>query len=114
METSIAQSVKLTIVEVSHLSKDALHIYLGLGVFVVTALVFRKRIQSSLVPWLAVLLVASLGEIVDMHDDIKTLGYWRWAASLHDVLNTMFWPTVLLILARFTRLFGSSVGPKSA
>jgi len=84
METSTGQSVKLTIVEVSHLSKDALHIYVGLGVFVVTALVFRKRIQSSLVPLLAVLLVASLGEIVDMHDDIKTLGYWRWAASLHD------------------------------
>ena len=77
METSTAQSVKFTIVEVSHLLKDAIHIYLGLGVFVGTALVFRKQIQSSLVPWLAVLLVASLGEIVDMHDDIKTLGYWR-------------------------------------
>ena len=111
METSTAQSVKFTIVEISHLSKDAIHIYLGLGVFVVG---LPKAIQSSLVPWLAVLLVASLGEIVDMHDDIKTLGYWRWAASLHDVLNTVVWPTVLLILAQFTRLLGSSVGPKSA
>jgi cell shape-determining protein MreD len=61
-----------------------------------------KRSIASWIPWLAVLLVALLGEAVDMRDDLMSVGHWRWAASLHDVLNTVFWPSVLLLLARVT------------
>jgi len=100
METSVVQSIKLAIIAVTGLSKDALHIYVGLAVFLATAVVLRKPLRS-IVPWLAVVAVAVAGELLDMRDDVASLGYWRWGASLHDVLNTIFWPTVLFLLARF-------------
>jgi hypothetical protein len=101
METSAVQSIKLAIVEATGLSKDTLHVYVGLSVFLVVAAASKRSI-ASWIPWLAVLLVALLGEAVDMRDDLMSVGHWRWAASLHDVLNTVFWPSVLLLLARVT------------
>jgi len=107
METSTAQTIKLAIVQATGLSKDALHIYVGLAVMFTAAVVLHKPLRS-IVPWLVVLAVAVAGEMIDMHDDITSLGYWRWGASLHDVLNTLFWPSVLLFLARFSIFFGAS------
>lgn len=99
MEISIVQSIKHEIVATVGLSKDALHIYVGLAVFLAAAAVLRKPLRS-IIPWLMVLAISVAGELLDMRDDITRLGYWRWGTSLHDVLNTLFWPTVLLLLAR--------------
>ncbi|MCG2592892.1 hypothetical protein LZ009_08875 [Ramlibacter sp. XY19] len=104
METTAVQAIKLAIVAATGLSKDALHIYVGLAVFLVAAAASRRPVASWL-PWIAVLAVALLGEAVDMRDDLLSIGHWRWAASLHDVLNTVFWPTVLMVLARATGVF---------
>jgi hypothetical protein len=64
---------------------------------------FRRSI-TTLRPWLAVLVVACVIESFDAFDDWVQLGRWRYMASLHDIVNTMFWPTVLALLARYTRL----------
>ncbi len=105
METSTVQAIKLAFVSGTGLGKDALHVYVGLTVFFVTAAVFRRSVRS-IAPWIAVLVVAVVGEIFDMRDDVASLGYWRWRASLHDVLNTLCWPTVIMMLLRFSSLFG--------
>lgn len=107
METSTAQAIKLAIVSATGLSKDALHIYVGLTFLLTAAAILRKPLRS-IIPWLVVLTLAVAGEMVDMRDDITSLGYWRWGASLHDVLNTLFWPSVLLFLARCGIFFGAS------
>jgi hypothetical protein len=107
MEISTVQAIKLAIVSATGLSKDALHIYVGLAVLLAAAAILRKPLRS-IIPWLVVLIVAVSGELVDMHDDIASLGYWRWGASLHDVLNTLFWPTVLVLLARLGVVIGAS------
>jgi hypothetical protein len=99
VDTSLAQSIKLSLMSLVSLSKDALHIYVGLTVFLVVALILRKPLRSPL-PWLAVLVVAVLGEIVDIHDNLQRLGVWGIRGSIHDILNTLFWPTVLLLLDR--------------
>ena len=109
METSAVQAMKLVIVSTTGLSKDALHIYIGLSTQLLAAAILRKSVRS-IVPWLLVLVIATTGELIDLHDDIASLGHWRWGASLHDILNTIFWPTVLLALARFSTLFGISKG----
>ncbi|MDP9140773.1 MAG: hypothetical protein M3O62_08295 [Pseudomonadota bacterium] len=102
METSAVQAVKLAVVASLGLSKDAAHIYVGLSVFLITAWVLRKP-WRSVVPWFAVLAVACAGELLDAVDNIRSTGHWIWRASLHDILNTLFWPTVLLLLARCRR-----------
>lgn len=74
-------------------SKEALHIYVGLAVQLAAALALRTRARAF-VPALIVVLLACIGVILDMQGDINSLGRWRWAASVHDVVSTAFWPVV--------------------
>ncbi len=96
MDISTAQSIKLTIVSATGLSKDALHIYVGMVVYL-TLIVGTRRFRPY-IGWLVVFIIACAGEWVDRRDDIGSFGYWRWQASAHDILNTLFWPTVLTLL----------------
>lgn len=104
---SLLQTVKWWLVSHLDLAKDALHIYVGLILFLGSALVFRWPLRSWK-PWLVVLAVAMAGEIWDLRDSeayrtrIDLWGNWK------DIWNTMFWPTVLMVLARTTALFGAS------
>ncbi|HSW14055.1 MAG TPA: hypothetical protein VLI06_14515 [Solimonas sp.] len=93
------QDFKLIIISVTGLSRDALHIYVGLGVLLLAAFALRRPLRSAL-PWLITLAVALAVEWVDLRNDLATLGHLRWDESLHDIVNTMFWPTVLSLLAR--------------
>ena len=102
--TTTLQAIKTTIILATGLSRDALHIYFGLGVFLLSAAALRKSLRSYL-PWLAVWAAALFGELLDMRDDFAFYGYWRWDAGMHDVLNTLFWPSVLMLLARHSLFF---------
>ena len=93
MEISTAQAIKLAIISATGLSRDALHIYFGMAVFVVLT-AMNKRLRPYLA-WLCVLAMACLVELVDWHDDLHSYGYWRWRGSVHDILNTLCWPSVL-------------------
>ena len=114
MEISTVQSIKLAIMSGTGLTRDALHIHLGLAAMVLAALLFRRSLRS-LLPWFVALAACLLVEAADLRDDIATYGYLRWGASAHDLLNTMLWPTVLLLVARYTRLFrDASIDEKGA
>jgi hypothetical protein len=102
-DTSFVQAAKLAIIDFTGLSKDALHVYLGLVVWLLSAALWRKSI-ATLKPWLVVLIVACGIEAFDAFDDWVDIGHWRVGASVHDVVNTLFWPTILALLARYTRL----------
>ncbi len=104
MKLSTIQRIKLAIVSATGLSKDVLHIYVGLAVWLAVALLLRTSLRS-IIPWLVALAVAVAGEMLDLCDDIIHLGYWRWRMSLHDLFNTVFWPTVFWLLVRFGILF---------
>ena len=103
----MVQRLKLAIAELTGLSKDTLHVYVGLAVFLAVAAVSPRRLRS-IVPLLAVAAVAIAGELVDIRVDLATVGYWQWKASIHDMLNTLFWPAMIWLLARFTDLFGGN------
>ncbi|SDV07330.1 hypothetical protein [Pseudomonas mucidolens] len=96
MDISTAQSIKLAIVSASGLSKDALHIYVGMAVYLTLITITRRH--KPYMGWLGVFIIACAAEWVDSRDDIESFGYWRWQASAHDMLNTLFWPTVLTLL----------------
>lgn len=99
------QSSKLWLIGQTHLAKDALHIYVALGLFFGSALLFGWKL-SSWKPWSVVLAAALLGEAWDIRDRIVggfAIDLW---GDWHDIWNTMFWPSVILLLARRTRLFG--------
>ncbi len=109
MEPSTFQIAKVAIVTFTDLGRDALHVYAGLATLFLSALLLRKPLRSWL-PWLMVLLVAVAAELLDLRDDSLTSGRLRWGASAHDIVNTLVWPTVILLLARKSRLFGPRPG----
>ena len=114
MALSAYQTLKLAAVGATNLFADALHIHVGLLVLFATAFIARKSL-ASLLPWSVVLVVMVFGEVMNMRQDLAHLGHWRWQESLHGLVNAMFWPTTLLLIARYTSLFGqpASAGPRT-
>jgi hypothetical protein len=86
---------KLALSEFTGAPEDLLHVHAGLLIFVVSALVLRKKMRSP-VPLLLVVFFAAANEVAD------------WAVGkpvdtfhpIGDFLNTVFWPAVLFLLAR--------------
>ena len=100
---STFQQAKLWVMHMVGLPKDALHIYVGLDVFLAAAALLKRPLGSRL-PILAVLLVALAGELWDVIDTANARETIHWWRNWHDVWNTMFWPAVLFLLARYTRV----------
>jgi len=100
---SVLQSVKLLAMDLTDLAKDALHIYVGMSVMLLVAIGF-KRSLADWRPLAAVALASVAGEIWDVIDTFSHGRTPRWDANWKDIWNTMFWPTILFGLARFTRV----------
>lgn len=97
------QAAKLWLIENVHLARDALHIYVGLIVLLGAAALFRWPLKGWK-PWAAVLVAALLGEAWDIWDRARIGVAQDHAGNWKDVWNTLFWPTMLTLLARYTRL----------
>ena len=78
-------------------TKELLHVHFGLLIFVVVAVVLRRRMHSWW-PVLTVLAFALLNEVVDYFGT-----EWPPLASFFDVINTTFWPFILFLVARRRR-----------
>ncbi len=100
---SFLQSTKLALMEATNLSKDALHVYVGLGVMLLVVILFKKSLRDWR-PITAVLIAAVAGEIWDVIDTWGHGGKPRFDANWKDIWNTSFWPAVLFLFARFTRV----------
>jgi hypothetical protein len=100
---SAFQSFKLFVLEASNLSKDALHVYVGLIVMLLVVILFKKSL-SDWRPLAAVAVASIAGEIWDIIDTFSHGGSPSWNANWKDIWNTLFWPTILFGLARFTRV----------
>src|SRR5439155_2068775 len=105
VKTSAYQLLKLKVLSVVPLSKDAAHIYVGFACFVMATLLLRIR-PASLKAVLPGLVVSLLMEVPDLRDGLVSTGHVRWAASLKDVANTNLIPVLLVMLFR-------SRGPRS-
>ena len=95
------QTAKLVLTEATGLAKDALHVYVGLGVMLLVAILLRRSLSDPR-PILAAAFVAIAGEIWDVVDTLSLGGRHRWGGSIKDIWNTLFWPSVIFLLSRFT------------
>ncbi|WP_448664922.1 hypothetical protein ACG3SL_09680 [Sphingomonas sp. CJ20] len=98
------QAVKWWIVTHVDLAKDALHIYVGLALFLGSAWLFRDGVRN----WkpLAVVMAAALaGEMWDLRDSLVYHTPIHPWGNVKDICNTMFWPLAIATLARTTSLF---------
>jgi hypothetical protein len=110
--STFLQTLKFWIVHHVGLDKDALHIYFALALLFGSVMLFRWSVRGWK-PYALIFGIAVIGEIWDMHDGLLTRVplVVSLPASLHDIWNTMFWPLAILLLARFTEVFGTRAVP---
>lgn len=98
-------TIKEFIVSVIHLSKDAIHIYLGLFCLIASLVLLRKPLSSYWV-LLAGLILSCVMEILDLRFNHSIGARLSWAASFHDLVNTNLMPLLLVVLARWRWIKG--------
>jgi hypothetical protein len=89
---------KTRLVDFVGLSNDAMHVHGSILILFVSAIVLRCR-PDSIWCWLIVL----VAELFNEYADLKGVapGEATIDAAVHDLYNTMLWPTVILVLGRF-------------
>lgn len=75
-----------------------LHVHAGLAVMLLARLVTRRSLATP-VPFLVVCLAALGNEIMDR----LSLGSWQTEETVFDLLNTLFWPFLLMVGLRLRR-----------
>ena len=92
---------KTLLTDATGLSRDALHIFTGLGVQLVLVLAFRSWF-GALWPVGIVLLLALGNEWIDLTTEVWTGELARqYAESAKDLATTLSGPLLLLLLSRF-------------
>lgn len=91
---------KMWLSQITGLSPDALHVHVSVLAMLAAAVLWRRRVDHVL-PWVTVLIAEVANEALDLSNPAG--GENTIHASVHDLLNTMFLPTVILICLRFTR-----------
>ena len=94
------QNLKIYLIDLTGLGKDALHVYAGMTVFLVTRLLWRWR-GGWMIAWLAALALALGIEWLDMRAEGQVNVIQPDNEHWHDIWNTMIWPTVLLFVGRW-------------
>lgn len=104
------QQLKGQILAVAGLSKDAVHIYIGIGCFLISILVLRFAPTQYRALILGFLF--SLGmEALDLRDNVRYRETTRALASLHDLVNTNLLPYLTVVALRL-RLGAPAKAPK--
>ena len=106
---------KIRLIEKVGLTNDAMHVHGSLLILFVSAVLLRRR-PDSLWCWLIVLVAELFNEYADLRGEAP--GEASLDASLHDLYNTMFWPTIILVLGRFlfprVKLKATRASPQSS
>jgi hypothetical protein len=88
-------------------SDSLLHVHAGLAILFLARLVTRCSLATP-IPFLVVLVCEVANEIMDR----LSYGSWRVADTGLDLLNTLFWPFVLMVGLRWRR--AHDIGPARA
>jgi hypothetical protein len=81
--------------------RDALHVYAAFAIQAAAALLMRRTL-ACLWPWWAVLVIESGNEALDLLLEKEPyIREWQVRGSIHDIVNTMLLPTLLMLLARY-------------
>lgn len=89
---------KTRLVDFVGLTNDAMHVHGSILILFVSAIILRRR-PDSIWCWLVVF----AAELFNEYADLKGVapGEATMDAAMHDLYNTMLWPTVILVLGRF-------------
>lgn len=92
------ESLMATIAEDTGASDSLLHVHAGMAVLLIARIVSGRSLATP-IPFLVVCAVAVANEVLDRINH----GSWRWWDTVLDLVNTLFWPFVLMVGLRFRR-----------
>ncbi|WP_296236541.1 hypothetical protein [Psychrobacter sp. UBA5136] len=104
------------VVSATGLDKDALHIYVGISVFLLSLMllrpIFKKYSVRAFIALIMVTAVAVLGEYLDNRHTITELGLAglqaaEIKASIHDIFNTCLLSYIIYGFTVWTKTFQS-------
>lgn len=98
------ETLKVFLIALSGLSKDALHIYIALGIYLGSCLIFGWKARQWR-PLLLVTSVAILGEIWDILRSLELAQELNLWENWRDIWNALLIPTALLVLSRYSKIF---------
>ena len=76
-----------------------LHIHAGMLLLMLARLVTRRSF-GTFIPWYVVAAGEAFNEIMDR----LNYGSWRWEDTSSDIVNTLFWPTMICLGVRLRPL----------
>ena len=79
-------------------SDSLLHVHAGMAVLLLARLITRRSLATP-IPFAVVCLAELANEIMDRAHN----GSWLWQDTTLDVVNTLFWPLVLMVGLRARR-----------
>ena len=100
--TSGYQLLKLHVLGALRLSKDAAHVYLGVGCFLLAVILLRIP-PSSFKALLPGLVLGLLMEAVDLRDSYRDTSRLLWVNSVKDLVNGNLLPALLVLVSRRRR-----------
>lgn len=91
------QQLKIFLLDITDLSRDAMHMHLGLAIFMLIWLLWRWR-GARLLAWLTALAAALAGEYLDHPNwSVTEIPDYVWNEHWKDIFSTMLWPTILAL-----------------
>ena len=104
------------VVDATGLDKDALHMYVGIGVYLLSLIllrpIFKKYSIRAFIALIMVTAIALLGEYLDNRQTITELGLAglqaaEIKASIHDIINTCMLSYIIYGFTVWTKTFQS-------
>ena len=92
------EALTLAIENETGASDTLLHVHAGMAVLLIARVVSGRSLATP-IPFLVVLVAAVANEILDRINH----GIWRPGDSFLDLVNTLFWPFVLMVGLRARR-----------
>ena len=96
------QELKNIITDYLPLTHDALHILIGMGIYLALCLLARRPLGWR-GAFLVVFIIACGAEVMDSQDDMRVYGHWVWRESMKDILLTASVPLSLWVYTRIAR-----------
>lgn len=94
----IYEAITVAIQNETGASDSLLHVHSGLAILLLTRVVTGQSLATP-IPLLAVCVFAAINELLDRLNH----GAWLWPDTALDLVNTLFWPLVLMIGLRIRR-----------
>jgi len=89
-------SLKHVVLGLVPLGADAMHVHLGLLLFLLLAALVRGERRFTLA-FLAVLAICCVGELLDIAYDLQAGNPLRWRNGIKGIVGTTLWPGVWAI-----------------